>query len=170
MFVSRSARFVELRSIALQLVPSRENRVGDCTHCVHVRPKSRKSSINFVPAVFRVHLVVRRSVWRSSLREPSVSRTLIQQRQAKFAWSQRRKLLTGPAGGNGKRQKFFWSRESSKVKHSIASFSRSIGSTWSHSTKVIRYLHQEILTSSVSCRSVPTIERKLWNREKAVRY
>ena len=60
--------------------------------------------MNFVPAVFRVHLVVRRSVWRFSLREPSVSWTLIQQRQAKCAWSQRRKPLTGPAGG--KRQKF----------------------------------------------------------------
>ena len=72
------------------------------THCV--RPKSRRSSMNFVPAVFRVHLVVRRSVWRSSLREPSVSWTLIQQRQAKCAWSQRRKPLTGPAGG--KRQNF----------------------------------------------------------------
>ena len=103
MFVSRSARFVEKRSITLQLVSSRENRVGDCTHCV--RPKSRRSSMNFVPAVFRVHLVVKRSVWRSSLREPSVSWTLIQQRQAKCAWNQRRKPLTGPAGG--KRQKNF---------------------------------------------------------------
>ena len=96
--------------------------MGDCTHCV--RPKSRRSSKNFFLRYFRVHLVARRSVWRSSLREPSVSRTLTQQRQAKFAWSQRRKLLTGPAGG--KRKKLcFWSRPSSKVKHSIASFSRS---------------------------------------------
>ena len=41
----KEAVFCTKNELTLQLVPSRENRVGDCTHCV--RPKLRRSSMNF---------------------------------------------------------------------------------------------------------------------------
>ena len=75
--------------------------MGDCTHCV--RPKSRRSSKNFVPAVFPGPSGCQEECLAfKSPRTVSIA-ALTQQRQAKFAWSQRRKLLTGPAGGKRKK-------------------------------------------------------------------